>query len=613
ERRDDVGIRAASLNLARRIEGEDRHEALGILRAALKWAPEDPELLETLYTRLGADDDPRERADLAEALLRHEPAENAGARALELVAMYDELEDEAGSIRALMLGTQRAPTNKRLRKLLLERYRARGDFHGLADTLVDAARHNEEPERKAALFIEAARVRREELGDPEAAVPLLTQAFELVPDDHELCVELANTQSAAGNKDEALAILGGELERNTKEVARLTLLRARAALAREAGRLHAAYADLEQAFAMSSKEVAGELEGVLIDLIDEAVTRGDDSAERQLTHRSVDVILAQGKREEASQLLGTWVQRAGDDIEALRRLRDIDTEDGRWREVANTCRRLVGIESGAAQIDAALGLSHACHELGEPEQAREGLEMARRAQPDNVQVRAELRKIYEQEGDRRALAALLVDDAGAVQEMQERVSFLLRAGQLFIEVGDADAAVPALRTAHELMPDEPTTIVFLADAYILAGWLDDARDLLDRVLGESRGRRTPEVSMYYHRKAQIAAAQGDAQTQLEFLQEAHLCNKKNGIVAAELADLAEEVGQWDLAAKTLRTITLLDTECPIRRAEAFLRQGKIARVQGDEKSAKMWARRAKREDPDWPEIDAFLVELGERP
>jgi tetratricopeptide (TPR) repeat protein len=182
-----------------------------------------------------------------------------------------------------------------------------------------------------------------------------------------------------------------------------------------------------------------------------------------------------------------------------------------------------------------------------------------------------------------------------------------------VELGDAATAVPLLREAQELVPGDPTATSFLADAYILAGWFDDANDLLDAVIAQGRGRRTPEMAMFYHRKAQVAAAIGDHAQQLAHLQEAHLCNKKNGEIAAELADQAEEMGDWDLAAKTLRTITLIDSDCPITRGEAFLRQGRIAHRQGDEKSAKMWARRAKREEPESEDVDAFLMELGERP
>ncbi|HZO14577.1 MAG TPA: tetratricopeptide repeat protein, partial [Polyangiaceae bacterium] len=282
ERRDEAAVRIASLDLARRLDESEREEALTMLRSALRWVPEDPEILEALYTRLGPQDDARERAQIAEALLRVAAPETAGDRALELVAMYDALEDQEGALRALALGTQRAPGDKRLRELLLERYRARGDFLGLAETLIAEAQSTEEPQRRAALFIAAARVRRDELGDPAGAAPLLAQAFELAPSDQELCIELARTQSSAGSNDEALATLGAALQKNTKPEDRLALFRARAGLARDAGQLHLALVDLEQAFAIAPAAVASELEHVLSELIDEAVRRADDKSQQQL-------------------------------------------------------------------------------------------------------------------------------------------------------------------------------------------------------------------------------------------------------------------------------------------------------------------------------------------
>jgi tetratricopeptide (TPR) repeat protein len=179
-------------------------------------------------------------------------------------------------------------------------------------------------------------------------------------------------------------------------------------------------------------------------------------------------------------------------------------------------------------------------------------------------------------------------------------------------MGDAAAAVPALRGALEASPGNADITVSLADSYVLAGWFDDANELLDEALGATKGRRSPEVSLYYHRKARVAEAQGDRPKQLELLQEAHLCAKKNGMVAAALADLAEELEEWDLAAKTLRTITLIDDDCPISRPQAFLRQGRIAQRLGDDKSARMWARRARREDPESQDIEQLLLDLGEK-
>ncbi len=612
EREDEIAIKASALQLAARVESTDRDEALEILRRALRAAPTDEDLLRALLERLGDEDDPRERAELTETLIKVEPAESAGPRTLVLVEMVEALDDEEAALRVLQLGAERAPDNEAIRTLLQERYRARGDFRGLADSLSDAASRSEDPEGKAALLREAALVHRDQLEDAVTASQLLGQAFEQTPNNGALCAELATTLSAAGDHERAIATLSQPLEETEDETMRLELLRGRAALYTAAEDFDGALVDLEQGFAIDPEAVAEDLEAVLNHRLDIAAMAGDEPAERQHTLRCIDMMLVQGKRAEASELLTSWTNRASDDVEALRRLRDIDTADERWQAVADTCRRLVNIETDAAQIDAALALSHAFHELGEPEGAREGLEFTRAAQPQSPQVRAELRKIYVHLGDQEQLASLLVDDAAETEAPAEKADLLMKAGQIYVELGKAPEAVPLLREALKLAPADANVTASLADAYILAGWFDDATELLDQVIEGGRGRRTPEMCLVYHRKAQIAAAIDDGAAELKMLMEAHLCNKKNGQVAAALADRAEELEQWDLAAKTLRTITLLDTDCPISRSEAFLRQGRIAYTQGDEKTAKMWARRAKREDPESEAVDEFLGELGER-
>jgi hypothetical protein len=60
---------------------------------------------------------------------------------------------------------------------------------------------------------------------------------------------------------------------------------------------------------------------------------------------------------------------------------------------------------------------------------------------------------------------------------------------------------------------------------------------------------------------------------------------QNGQVAAELADVAMEAGNYDTALKALRAVTLMKSPGPMSRALAFLRQGQIANAQGDPKKA----------------------------
>ena len=597
-------IRATTKRLAARVE---EAEAVDVLRTALERTGDDVALLQALLGRLPADHDVYERAALRERLVGLQQGDEAGHGALELCRTYEELGDQAAALRALELGYQRAPGIVELRERLEAYYRASGDFAGMVRMLSDAAAQQADPVVKASLLREAASVQREQLGDAAGAARLLAQASELAPGDIALRVEVALTMHAGGDPEGALGTLSEALEEAADDDARLELLRARARLrepADEVGILH----DLEQAFAIHAEVVVDDLVQTLDRRRGSAHEQGDTESERAATLRLADLMLWQGHRAEVSSLLGAWVQGAPEDAAAMHQLLALDQEDGRWDAVARVCEQLLPLESGDAQVAVVLTLGHAYRELATPELARTGLEAVRARQPANAEVRLALRDLYEQTGARREFALMLLEDAAGLEDRRAAGELSLRAGLSLVEYGDAAAAVPALRDAVALLPDVSDAVVALADAYILAGWYDDADAVLDEAIGAAKGRRTEAQCSFFHRKAHLAAARSDHAAQFGFLQEAHNCFKKNGQVAAELADLAEAMGDFDVAMKTLRTITLLDAPCPISQAEAFMRQGRIALRQGDKRSAVMWGRRARREAPDNPEIEAFLKE-----
>jgi predicted Zn-dependent protease len=414
EREDAMAVKAASLRLGRRLESESPEQGLAIYRDALEWAPEDAELLTVLLSRLDEDDDPRERASLTERLVKVEPAERAGERALELVAIYEALDDADGVKRALQLGNERAPDHPLLRERLQQSYRESGDFVGLARMLSEAAEKREDPEAKVALLREAAQVHREHLNDAAGAARMLEQASTLMPDSLDLRLDLAVALSRAGEHGHAIAALSESLESTEGPGFKLRLLVGRAEAHAAADNEDARIQDLEQAFEIDPGQVAPMLELAYDQRRQSAALEGNTEIERHQTMRQVEMMLAQGKRAEGSDLLRQWCDKQSDDVEALRRLRDIDTADERWEAVAATCRRLVEVEEGSAQVDAVLVMAHAYHALGQPESARDGLEKVRDAQPDNQEVRAELRKLYEAIGDQHKLASLLIEDSKAV-------------------------------------------------------------------------------------------------------------------------------------------------------------------------------------------------------
>ncbi len=54
---------------------------------------------------------------------------------------------------------------------------------------------------------------------------------------------------------------------------------------------------------------------------------------------------------------------------------------------------------------------------------------------------------------------------------------------------------------------------------------------------------------------------------------------------------------------------MIEGPCPVSRPQAFLRQAQIALHRGDRQRAVLWARKAKHEGPDDPDVDQFLAQL----
>jgi tetratricopeptide (TPR) repeat protein len=605
ERNDGPTVRAVATRLGSLLETAD---AADVYRDALAFG-DDRELLSTLLETLDREDDARERASLSERLLALLSGNEAADLALELAAAYGRERDDEGQRRALALGIERAPSDARLQDQLEAYYRAHDDFAGLASILVTTAESCEEPSRKTELLREAALVYRDRMGDPATSVRLLGQAYQLAPADAELCIELASSLSANSDHEAAVAVLSEGVESTVDDAARVNLLRARALLRTSLGDLAGAVNDYEEASSLDPEGVADELMQALELRRTTAAAIDDVDGERDATLRSADVLMGRGERDRASELLTAWSTRFPDDVDVLRRARDLDAGDHRWENVAVTCTRLIEIESGDDQVTSAGLLLDACRELGAPQHARKPLEFVWRRQPDNPRIRAEVRRLYELIGAHRELANMLLEESQTLEDEEQKAGYLRWAGEALLSVGDIEDATGALAQLLALRPEDSAARCLLADAYTLSGRYDEAHKLLDEAIAATK-RTSPDLSLFHHRKAYVAQAQGDTPVQLEALKRAHHANRKNGRVAAELADLAEQVEDWDLALATLRIIPTLDDECPITPAQALLRQGRIAFRQGDKKRALLCARRATLADSDSPEVKAFLEEIG---
>jgi tetratricopeptide (TPR) repeat protein len=609
-RNDQNGIKQLSLELAKRLRADDLTEALMVIRQALDSLPGDGELVDMLLAWGGSELDDDERASLMEKQLEQAEGDRIAKLALELADLRARMGDAEAELRVIEQAWKRLPDDAKLLARLEATLRAREDWKGLVRMLESVAGRTSDTKRKIALLREAAVVQRDQLGDAQGAIAALRKASQAAPDDVGLQIELATALGVSGQAHDAIATLSETLDRTSDAKLRLELLGARAKVRRSIGERTAAIEDLEAAAQIDR----GAVLDALIDALEAqrmaAAGSNDVDAERPATMRLVELRIAAGEKETARTLLVEWVDRQRRDLEALHALRKLELDMQNWEGLQKVCGRLVALESGEMQVEAALLLSKACRELGKPTEARQGLEFARRKQPEVRELRSELQQIYTAIGADKELADLLIEQVADASDDAGKLDLLRRAAKLYLGIGDAAAAAVPLRSILEIDPADSESVGLLVDAYTSSGQLDAAEQIVDAAM-ESAPARSPELASLQLRKARLAAARGDRDTQLNVLQQAFAIDKQNGFVAAELADLAEEMENWDLATKVLRQIALFENiECPISRAMSFVRQGRISLIQGDAKRAVFWARRAIKEDPELAEAQQLLTDSG---
>jgi tetratricopeptide (TPR) repeat protein len=612
---DDTRRATLARRLAELVSRADPAQAKQVYRTALAAPFADPALKRSLQASLlellTADDELEERATLAEEILAGEEGEPAARRALELYGIRQRQGDARGARRALELGRQRAPSSRAIYEVLEAHYQESGKWGPLVELLTEEAQREPEAPAAAALWRRAARVRREKMDDHAAAAELLRRATAASPGDPELMRELAACLLAMNRWDAAVEEVSRALETpGLSGAARAGLLRLRAEVRGANGDDGPAVADLEEAFGLAGLEVAGELTDALFRYAARCANEGHLEAERAATFRLSEVFGVRGDSERAQDILYRWVESHPEDYEALRALRNRFESDGRWEEAAQVSVRLLEVEQGPARVDAALALAEACERLGNPSDAITALELVLQEAPGHRVVLDRLVRLYQITGNPGRAGALLVDIADQETDEDVRFQALTAAAEILLKEGDPSAAFASLEKAVAIKPKDRLARRLYADASLAAGLYQEASEMISSLLGETRGVASPEMAVLYHRLGRAAAGLGDRPGQLQALKRALDADRKNGDVASELAELAEQLGDDELALRALRAVTLHAQNGPLTPAMAFFRQARIVLRQGDRPRALIFTKRALQEDPELGEAKQFLQELA---
>jgi tetratricopeptide (TPR) repeat protein len=141
------------------------------------------------------------------------------------------------------------------------------------------------------------------------------------------------------------------------------------------------------------------------------------------------------------------------------------------------------------------------------------------------------------------------------------------------------------------------------------GDLERGADVLASLLSEAKTIRAEELAVLYQRQARLAAAKGDNEGRLQALRKALETDRRNVAIASEVADLAEAVGDDELAMRALRVVTANPIKNPKASAVAYFRLGRIAHKARDRARAIIFVKRALQEDPELAEAKALLEKL----
>ena len=611
-RRDVPGVVGYARKLAAMFVAEGRGaDAEKTLRDALDSDPENKELWALLVEQL-RDGDPQDRAEALEKLIRLEQGKRAAELALELARLRADQWDDAAVERALELGFRGAPNDEELRSRLEASYRERGAWSKLAELYIQDAAQRPTPEGKVERLRQAAILYADMLRDARKAAATLREARNVRPDDPELLEDLIAALTASGELTSAVAELSATLDvMDVEAPGRPALLARRAHLRSTLGDAPGAVTDFEAAVRQGGAAAYGrDLVALLERNVAAAVASGDLPQLRAIRLKLANLWAGTEETDRARALVDELLATDGMDRDALHLLAWLEERAQRYDEAIATYRRIMSVERGDALVDAATRLADVCERAGRLLDAREGLERIRQMAPQNEPARQRLLRLYEETGQFRELADVSIELARITQDQEEKFQHLVRAGTFLLDMGtEPELALEPLEEALTMKPTDLDVVALLADTYTATGRTRDAAAVLSRTIAAHRGRRSRELGTLHHRLARVAQADGDRIGEVQSLTTALDMDPQNGVAASELAVAAMEVGQWDVASRALRAITMLKTDAPMPKAIAYQHLGEIAHQQGDQKRAVVMLKRAVDEDPGLQEARDLLQRL----
>ncbi len=180
--------------------------------------------------------------------------------------------------------------------------------------------------------------------------------------------------------------------------------------------------------------------------------------------------------------------------------------------------------------------------------------------------------------------------APTTEDKADKLSHLRAAADLFIHRSRTpDSAIPLLEEASVLDPEDRTTKVALADAFVNASRFTEARSLLRSIVDGFGGRRPRERGIVHYHLALLEIAMDNRAQALVELEAATKIDPGNAQILRALAELARADGQIDRAVRWYRALLVpyelgpeeSTDDASVVRSEVLLELSAIAAGQGE--------------------------------
>lgn len=474
----------------------------------------------------------------------------------------------------------------------LERLRrATEDWPGVVEALIMGASAARDPKISADRWVEAARVRKRELGDPHGACAAYREALAIKPDHLIALAELGETSEEIGDASGAV-----DAFRRSAEMLE-GLPRATAHL--RAGRL------LERALDQPDEsareyERAIEADAACVDALGELARwneqRGKLDMALDLSEREADLTTDDRRRAalwlRTAELARHGVKDAPRALVAYRRALDADPDDINTeaalgelslaagdsdRAFTHLSRAARGLKrsDGLRAVDLYIMAGQAAERLGNREQAIASYDSALEIAPRSREGLSRLSmlmasaKLWERAYE---LSASLLLNHEAALEPAAASQVYLRMAESKRALNDRAAAIRLGKKAHSLDPEAVAPLDLLADSLEEEGETIDAADMLRRRAALTRDELDRRSILI--RAAKLLGAAGELGKAVAILGELHAVASHDVEVAELLAEYRERSGELRGAASALATAARTLEGRP--RADLLVRAGRVA-------------------------------------